>query len=502
MVHLLLRNILFYTIAMSTPYPDWVLAQRRKGTAIHHIKGYYYLYEVSSKWDPVKKRPRRITGKLLGRIRPEGLSPSGQKTSRRAIAQQERLRQLTVKEYGISHFIQTSLKPYLDRLAKHFPNEWQGLVLLAYCRLVHQSSIKQMPFHIAHSYLSETFSQLSLTDKNISLLLKDIGRQRERVCNFMKQSLEPGEHLLLDMTNIPSKSERIALSQPGYNSNWDFGPQFNLFYVYSTNLQAPVFYRLLPGNIREVTALKLTVLESGANQCVMVADKGFYSLANIGQLEADHLHYIIPMRRDNALIDYSLVEEHAIKSGSSFFSFEKRFIWHTSYAVPGTGRRIFLFLDDVLKNKEQSDYLSRIGTSCEGYSLEKFHLKRQAFGTIAIVSDLVDKTPEEVYTAYKTRMSIETVFDAMKTVLEADRTYMQQEEVLQGWMFVNHIALQWYYQLYHLLVRLKQIKKYSVKDLLSHLQEIRMVKIDGQWHRAEIIKASQQLLDKINLPIA
>jgi hypothetical protein len=29
-----------------------------------------------------------------------------------------------------------------------------------------------------------------------------------------------------------------------------------------------------------------------------------------------------------------------------------------------------------------------------------------------------------------------------------------------------------------------------------------MVKIDGQWHRSEIIKASQKLLDKINLPIA
>ena len=134
--------------------------------------------------------------------------------------------------------------------------------------------------------------------------------------------------------------------------------------------------------------------------------------------------------------------------------------------------------------------------------MEKFHQKKQAFGTIAIISDLKDKTPEEVYTAYKARMSIETVFDALKTVLEADRTYMQQEEVLQGWMFVNHIALQWYYHLYHLLVRQKQIKKYSVKDLLDHLQGIRMVKIEGQWHRAEIIKASQKLLDKISLPIA
>jgi len=300
----------------------------------------------------------------------------------------------------------------------------------------------------------------------------------------------------------PQQKRKIALSKPGYNSDWDFEPQFNLLYIYSTNLQAPVFYRLVSGNIRDVSVLKLTVLESGANQCVLVAGKGFYSLANIGQLELDHFHYIIPLRRDNSFINYQLSGENALKTGENFFSFEKRFIWHTSYMVPGTERRIFFFLDDILKNKEQFDYLSRIESKSEGYSLEKFHLKKQVFGTIAIISDLKNKTPEEIYIAYKTRMSIETVFDATKTVLEADRTYMQQEEVLQGWIFVNHIALQWYYHLYHLLVRHKQIKKYSVKDLLEHLQEIRMVKIDGQWHRAEIIKSSQQLLGKISLPIA
>lgn len=497
-----MRKLNFYTIVMSTVHPDWVLAQKRKGTAIHHINSYYYLYEVSSRWDPVKKRSQRITGKILGRITPEGLTASGQYQSRQAAAQLERLKQLTVKEYGITHFIQNSLKHYLDKLMKHFPQEWQSLSALAYCRLVHRSAIRQMPFHIGHSYLHEVFSNLPMTDKSISLLLRDIGRQRQRVSDFMKSSLSSGEYLLFDMTNLPSKSKRIVLSQSGYNSNWDFEPQFNLLYVYSTNLQTPVFYRLIPGNIREVTALKLTTLESGVVGCVLIADKGFYSLSNITQLETDHLHYIIPMRRDNTLINYELASESAIKTDKNFFSFEKRFIWYTSYSVADTKRKVFLFLDDVLKNKEQFDYLARIEGTCEGYSTEKFHLKKQTFGTIAIISDLLDKTPEEIYTAYKTRMSIETAFDALKTVLEADRTYMQQEDVLQGWMFINHIALQWYYHLYHLLVQHKLIKKYSVQDLLSHLQEIRMVKIDGHWHRAEIVKASQKLLDKINLPIA
>jgi len=42
----------------------------------------------------------------------------------------------------------------------------------------------------------------------------------------------------------------------------DFDPQFNLFYIYSAKTQMPVYYRILPGNIREVKAFKNCLLEA------------------------------------------------------------------------------------------------------------------------------------------------------------------------------------------------------------------------------------------------
>jgi hypothetical protein len=51
-----------------TSHPDWALAHKRKGTELRLISGKYYLYEVTSKWSPEKKRPVKITGKLLGKI--------------------------------------------------------------------------------------------------------------------------------------------------------------------------------------------------------------------------------------------------------------------------------------------------------------------------------------------------------------------------------------------------------------------------------------------------
>ncbi|GHT99735.1 hypothetical protein FACS1894126_6020 [Alphaproteobacteria bacterium] len=48
------------------------------------------------------------------------------------------------------------------------------------------------------------------------------------------------------------------------------------------------------------------------------------------------------------------------------------------------------------------------------------------FGTLTLTYDTkIPKTPEELYEIYKQRNEIETMFDAYKNFLEADKTYMQ-----------------------------------------------------------------------------
>jgi len=51
-----------------TLHPEWALACKRKGTELRLLNGKYYLYEVTSKWNPEKKRSVKITGKHLGKI--------------------------------------------------------------------------------------------------------------------------------------------------------------------------------------------------------------------------------------------------------------------------------------------------------------------------------------------------------------------------------------------------------------------------------------------------
>jgi len=55
---------------------------------------------------------------------------------------------------------------------------------------------------------------------------------------------------------------------------------------------------ILPGSIRDVSAMAKTIDMAGVERCVIVADKGFFSADNVNKLEKQHLSHIIPLRRN------------------------------------------------------------------------------------------------------------------------------------------------------------------------------------------------------------
>ena len=114
----------------------------------------------------------------------------------------------------------------------------------------------------------------------------------------------------------------------------------------------PVYYRLLPGNIREVKAYKNCLLEAGLKDAIIVADKGFYSEKNVDILLKENLRFILPLKRDNTLIDYSLLANNTFKEESNLFMHEKRVIWYQEYFITTDKRQsLIIFLDEALRVK-------------------------------------------------------------------------------------------------------------------------------------------------------
>jgi len=483
----------------SAPHPQWALKHKQAGTELRLINGRYYLYEYKTIYDPLKKKPRKVSGKLLGSIQEtKGFVPSPARLAAKLTAEQS-VSLVVVKEYGVAQLIMTRLAAYGAHLEKYFGTMWKELIAIAYCRLVYRCPLKSIPFRLDSSYLPDLLNLNRFNEKTASGILNKTGSMPDAMQWYMKSFIEKGDHILIDATHVLSQSEQMDIARKGYNAQLNFEQQFNLLYVYSATNRMPVFYRLLPGNVREVKAFKNTLLQAGLKKAIIVADKGFYSEANRELLLQEKLEFILPLKRDNTLIDYSALSDNTFKRHAAYFDHEKRAVWHRSYKHGKL--MLHLYLDEALRLKEESDYLNRIKTHPEEYSIEKYHQHRNHFGTITLLTNLSDASPQDIYETYKSRMYIETMFDGMKNVLDADHTYMQNQQTLEGWMFVNHICLQWYQHLFIELKTKNLLKKISVNDYIQLLTEVKKVKINTGWHINEYTASTKKMMSALGITL-
>lgn len=185
-------------------------------------------------------------------------------------------------------------------------------------------------------------------------------------------------------------------------------------------------------------------------------------------MKEEELLYIIPLHRNNSLIDFSPLEKQNFK-------------------------------------KEEKDYLSRIETHPENHSREVFGGKLNRFGTLTIIYDIdshiniegnkkskkkpaKEKTVEQIiYESYKQRNDVEVMFDSYKNCLDADVSYMQNRYVMEGWLFANFLAMIACYKLY------------SPKDVIELSKAIYKMKIRNVWLLSEITQKMQRMFAKIQI---
>lgn len=163
---------------------------------------------------------------------------------------------------------------------------------------------------------------------------------------------------------------------------------------------------------------------------------------------------------------------------------------------------LYIYLDEQLYQQEQKDYLIRLQNNRQEYSIERFHERQHRFGTLALLTYLPKRTSaQKAFEHFKTRNEVEKMIDVFRNILDADRSYMRGKHHLEGWMFINHIALMLYYRIYKELSGKNMLNKYSPVELLEYMDRVTKVKINNQWATAEIPKVARKILDKINFPI-
>lgn len=483
--------------------PEWVLKFKEPRTEIKAIKGGYYKYAVEYKYNALKKRTDKITGVLLGKItEKDGFVPSDKNRLR---TQKIKNNRIDIKNFGLYHLFSTLMKDEMLSFQKYFHRETcEILFAFAMFRWAYNSPIKRAPYYYNHDFCSQVFSKMSVDDRIVSDTLKLVGEQRTAVVAWMKSLLNTsddettGQFVMMDSTHVVSKSELLTVNAKGYNPNFDFDKQVRLMYLFASGSQQPVYYRLINGNITDIKSMALCVEEMNIQNVIYIADKGFYSKNNIAMMKTQDLQYIIPIHRNNKLIDYKPLQKANFKSKLSYFMYQNRIIWYYNYK--SEEENFITFLDEGLRAKEEADYVSRISSLPETHSEEKFAQKLNGFGTLSFTYHIKsEKTPQEIYEAYKQRNEIETIFDAYKNFLKADVMYMQNRYVLEGWLTANFIAMIAYHKLYIRLKDAKKLSKHSPKDIIELSKSIYKLNINNEWQISEITKKNMDLFTQIKI---
>ncbi len=483
--------------------PEWVQPYKEPRTEIKIIKGSYYKYEVRYQYNKEKKRTDKLTGKLLGKITElEGFLVSD-KDSLRQKAQQ--LPNVDIKTFGVYNLFSKLLAEEVVSLNNSFKKDVaEKLLSYAMLRWAYQSPIKRVANYHAHDFCSEHWCKELITDKQLSEALKFIGENRASVVKWMKSQLQQtsgdsGRFVMMDSTHITSVSEHLGINAQGYNPNHNYDEQVRLMYLFSADLKQPVYYRLINGNITDIKSMALCVKEMNVTDVIFIADKGFFSEANIQQLTQDKLRYIIPVHRNNKVIDFSpLLKASFKKEIKTYFTYQDRIVWY--YQYESSGKKVVTFLNEYLKAKEENDYLLRVKSHPEQYNEDAFYSKMHAFGTLTLVYDIAkDTKPQQLYEVYKQRNEIEVMFDSYKNFLAADKTFMQNRYVLEGWLMANFIAMLAYYKLFSRLKKANLLSKYSPKDIIEISKSIHQTKINGVWQCSEITAKIKTLFKKIDI---
>ena len=121
-------------------------------------------------------------------------------------------------------------------------------------------------------------------------------------------------------------------------------------------------------------------------------------------------------------------------------------------------------------------------------------------GNILILSNL-DVGRTEIYELYKGRETVEKMFDTYKTVLEADKIYLQDNESVFGHVFISFLPLYIHCELEQILKKGGLKRKITPIDLLFEYGKVYPVDLGDLSIVTEVPKTVMDMEERLGLDI-
>ncbi len=504
--------------------PDFIVNfDRPKNTEIKKINNNWYLYERINVYDAEAKRSKKKSGKMLGKITEQGLVPTKAKRERNQALKND------VVEFGATNYFFQRTEDIRNGLKQFFPDNWEYIYSISLIRAIYESRFRRLNTHYEDSILSYVYPNLNFAPNKISSVLKEIGRKRNTIKEFMLSNMGDAERFILfGGHRLLSSASSMDNAELGYDSKRRYKPQINLMYLFTMgeNTGYPAYYKQFMGSTPDVVAFKDLLGDAAAcaKDCTVIADKGFASSEDFSLLEESGLGYVIPLRRGNIYAKGNIPS--SIAGYDDVFSFNKRAV--QCKMIKHDGFNIHIFLDADLVAEELADLTLRTEkknniSACKKeaeelrrkngkgrltdeelqklvpLSMKEIFEDKAEIGTITVKTNKVKLTSMQVYCILKQRQKIEQFFKTYSTTLDFDASYMSDNYSEEAWLFLNHLSSIMSIRILEEIDSIGESKNISYKDLTETLIKIK-ANINGEkdWKTVPIKRSVMNLCSKLN----
>lgn len=440
--------------------------------------------------------------------------------------------------------------------------ETNGQALLA---LAEHQVAEGRPLYLAKNWIEESaipkdIASFDFSSVGLSGFMEQIGGMSKEIETFFKNWADAcgkPSSLIFDTTSLSTYASRLSLAEWGYNRDGDSLQQINFSLVSGRENNLPLFYRLVPGSIPDVTLLRQTVTrlqDIGIKEFTCALDRGFYSAGNVRALLTENIDFVLgaPLSCSQAR---ELIQKHktVLASIKRSISFQGRVLRHIedvwsvdlgkgqtrqivahiyldperrTEAVTSIERRVFQ-LERKLQEEIKAGHIEDLQEAKEwvakhaGLLISTLSVQRNEDSSLQvercphaialltahkgytiIITNKENISGEKIISDYRARDTIEKMFDILKNETSQNRIRSGKDEVAAGRLFLAFLGMIIHQSLENRLKLANLIKYYSVAEVLSELRKVKSITTAvGRKLLLEITKKQKDLFTALGVDL-
>jgi len=446
---------------------------------------------MTAHWDKEKKQSRS-TSKYLGPVDPDT-------NELLTIIKKQPKNEKLVLDFGDGYFLYEWIKTSAcySILNKHLFEKLSGLFPLIIYRLCTQSAMYNCENWFDGNVISRLFKNIDLSSQRISDMMSYLGDeavQRSFFVDYIKLVGGSNKSVIIDATSLPNHIN-IDFNAWG-KSDGKIEKQFRLLCVIDQINKTPLFYRLLPGNITDVTTLQTTITElkaMGVHNSFILIDAGYYSEANILDLYDRQIDFLTRLPGGRKIYnDIVLNKSIGIENLENANTMGERSYFVKSFEIDLYGKKAYAFviLDPERKAKETKELLQNYCQNKSNRNEDKDKFEFANCGIMVLISSK-EIPKDEVLSSYYLRLSVEQVFCCSKSDLGLLPIRNHNEKTVRGYLFLQFLLL-----VIFLKIKEQFAENSTVEQMLLTLRKLKCKLYDHQIIPAELTKKQRIIFEQ------